>query len=71
MLFGKKERIAVRGMSCGHCEQTVQDGLSGIAGVTKVKASHSKGEVSVYYKGDPPDGDAIRKQIVELGFEVA
>ena len=39
MLFGKKqEKITVKGMTCSHCEQTVEKGLAGIEGVVKVKA---------------------------------
>jgi copper chaperone len=71
MLFGKKEVLAVKGMSCGHCEQAVEQGLAGLAGITKVKADHGKGQVTVYYKGDPPVKEDLARTITELGYEVA
>ena len=71
MLFSKREVLAVKGMSCGHCEQSVEKSLSVVDGVKKVKADHTKGQVTVYYKGDPPEMEAVKVQIVELGYEVA
>lgn len=73
MLFGKKkvETLAVNGMSCGHCEQTVENGLQGLPGVDKVKADHEGNKVEIFYKGEKPDLEAVRKKIVELGYEVA
>ncbi len=57
MLFGKfsKETLSVEGMSCAHCEHAVESGLKSVAGVTKARADHKKGQVEVYYKGETPD----------------
>ena len=73
MLFSssKKETLAVQGMSCSHCEQTVEKGLRDLPGVHKVKADHKQGRVEVFYKGDAPDMEAVRKKIADLGYEVA
>ncbi len=72
MLFEKslKETLSVEGMSCAHCEHAVESGLKSVAGVTKVRADHKKGQVEVYYKGQPPDREAVRGKIVELGYSV-
>jgi copper chaperone CopZ len=72
MLFGKKkkETVTVTGMSCSHCEQTVEKGVSLIAGVAKVKANAEGNSVAVFYKGDAPDMNAVKAKIVDLGFEV-
>jgi copper chaperone len=70
MLFGKKETLEVRGMSCSHCEQTIIDGLAGVSGVDKVKANHKRDSVTIYHKDSPPDMEQIRKKVIELGFEV-
>lgn len=72
MLFGKsqKETLAVEGMSCTHCERTVESGLKDIAGVAKVRADHSKGQVEISYRGQAPDWDAVRQKIAELGYTV-
>ena len=71
MLFSKKHTLVVKGMSCGHCEQNVEKGLSSLDGVRKVKADHEKSQVTLYYKGDPPEMEAVKVQITELGYEVA
>lgn len=43
--------ITVEGMSCGHCEQTVEAALREVAGVTDATADREAGRASV-------DGDA-------------
>ena len=37
----------VEGMTCGHCEMSVQEEISEVAGVTAVKADHTTGKVTV------------------------
>ncbi len=70
MLFGKKqEKITVMGMSCAHCEQTVEKGLVGIEGVAKVKADSNANSVVVFYKGNMPNMTIVRQKIVDLGYE--
>ncbi|MGA1199729.1 MAG: heavy-metal-associated domain-containing protein [Candidatus Latescibacterota bacterium] len=70
MLFGKKqEKITVKGMSCSHCEQTVEKGLEGTEGVVKVKADSNTDSVVVYYKGNMPNMTVVRQKIVDLGYE--
>ena len=73
MLFSKtkKETLIVQGMTCSHCEQTVEKGLRELPGIEKVKADHKQNRVAVFYKGDVPDMEAVRKKIVDLGYEVA
>ena len=71
MLFGsKKETVVVKGMTCSHCEKTVVDGVGDLDGVSKVKASAGADRVDVFYKGDAPDMEQVKKKIVELGYEV-
>ena len=67
----KKERLAVQGMSCSHCEQAVEKGLQDLKGVKKVKADHEQNLVEVFYRGELPDLETVRKKIVDLGYEVA
>jgi copper chaperone len=72
MLFGKKkETLTVKGMSCSHCEQSVEEGLADIDGILKVKADADANSVDVFYKSDLPDLSAVRQKIVALGYEVA
>ncbi|PSM43865.1 copper-transporting ATPase [Streptomyces dioscori] len=60
----------VSGMSCGHCEGSVSGEISGIAGVTSVKAVASTGEVTVISDA-PLDEEAVRAAVDEAGFELA
>ena len=72
MLFArkKKEVVAVMGMSCGHCEDSVEKAVQALTGVEKVKASHTRNEVVVSY-ADSLDVGAVRSAITELGYEVS
>lgn len=59
----------VSGMSCGHCEGSVSGEISGIAGVSSVKAVASTGEVTVV-SAALLDEDAVRAAVDEAGFEL-
>ena len=71
MWFGKskKARLEVKGMSCSHCEATVEKGLAGLAGVMKVKADHAADVVTVHYKEDLPSLEEVKAKVAELGYE--
>lgn len=58
----------VEGMTCGHCEQSVQEEVGEISGVTDVQASHETGVVSVSGAGftDEQVADAVE----EAGYAV-
>ncbi|WP_367322947.1 heavy-metal-associated domain-containing protein [Streptomyces sp. HUAS ZL42] len=59
----------VSGMSCGHCEGAVSGEISGLPGVTSVKAVASTGEVTVV-SAAPLDDEAVRAAVDEAGFEL-
>ncbi|WP_328481748.1 heavy-metal-associated domain-containing protein [Streptomyces sp. NBC_00377] len=59
----------VSGMSCGHCEGAVSGELSGLDGVTSVKAVASTGEVTVV-SAAALDEEAVRAAVDEAGFEL-
>jgi copper chaperone CopZ len=50
--------ITVEGMSCGHCEQTVEEALRGVSGVTDATADREAERASV-------DGDADVRALVQ------
>lgn len=52
------QTITVTGMSCGHCEQTVEDALQSVTGVTGVSADHESEEAHI-------DGDADVAVLIE------
>ncbi|WP_439028632.1 heavy-metal-associated domain-containing protein [Haloarchaeobius sp. DT45] len=41
------QRLTVEGMSCGHCEQTVEDALLDVAGVEDASADNETNTVTV------------------------
>ncbi|MFF0787980.1 heavy-metal-associated domain-containing protein [Streptomyces spiralis] len=59
----------VSGMSCGHCEGSVSAEISGLPGVSSVKAVASTGDVTVT-SATPLDEEAVRAAVDEAGFEL-
>ncbi|WP_329250143.1 heavy-metal-associated domain-containing protein [Streptomyces sp. NBC_01478] len=59
----------VSGMSCGHCEGSVSGEISGLPGVSSVKAVASTGEVTVV-SAAPLTDEAVRAAVDEAGFEL-
>jgi len=57
----------VDGMSCGGCEQNVEDALADLDGVEAASADHEAGTVTV--DGDA-DRDAVAAAVAEAGYEV-
>jgi len=49
--------LTVEGMSCGHCEQTVEEAIEALAGVQGAEADKDAEQVSV-------DGDVSTEQLV-------
>ncbi|MFF8971398.1 heavy-metal-associated domain-containing protein [Streptomyces sp. NPDC014995] len=60
----------VSGMSCGHCEGAVSGEISGLPGVSSVKAVAATGEVTVV-SAAALDEEAVRAAVDEAGFELA
>ncbi|MEU1352014.1 heavy-metal-associated domain-containing protein [Streptomyces sp. NPDC005795] len=59
----------VTGMTCGHCEGAVSEEISGIEGVTSVKAVASTGQVTVVSR-TPLAEEAVRAAVDEAGYEL-
>ncbi|MCX4677139.1 heavy-metal-associated domain-containing protein [Streptomyces sp. NBC_01433] len=59
----------VKGMTCGHCEGSIAEEISGIEGVTSVKAVASTGRVTVSSLA-PLAEDAVRAAVDEAGYEL-
>ncbi|MDX6520333.1 MAG: copper chaperone [Gaiellales bacterium] len=62
--------LAVRGMSCGGCEQRVQRAVTALPGVDGVVAEHIGDEVEVTYDPGRVDISAIESAIAALGFTI-
>jgi len=66
----EKAVLDVKGMSCAHCERAVVDGLKEI-GVSEVSASAKTGVVELCYDPAKSNLDAIKAEILDMGYEVA
>ena len=62
--------LAVEGMSCDHCRQSISKAVGDIAGVSKVEVDLDKKEVVVDFNEDQTNLQAISLTISESGFEV-
>lgn len=61
----------IEGMTCGHCVQSVTEGLSGLEGIRRVEVNLEKGQASVEYDEGLLDTDAIKAKIQEIGYRTA
>ncbi len=59
--------FTVEGMTCGHCEASVKEEVSEVAGVTAVDVDRAADRVTVTTEGDA-DVDAIIAAIDEAGY---
>ncbi len=64
-----QETIKVEGMSCGHCQMTVTNAISGVAGVSNVEVSLKDGQATVDYDESKTNTDAIKAAVVEAGYK--
>lgn len=60
-------RYAIEGMTCEHCEQTVQGAVEALAGVTSARASKSTGSLTIDSESQPKDA-AVRAAVEEAGY---
>ena len=60
-------KYAVTGMTCGHCELSVRDEVSEVAGVQDVEVSATTGSLIVTSSG-PVDDAQILRAVDEAGY---
>ncbi|WP_435185985.1 heavy-metal-associated domain-containing protein [Halobellus sp. EA9] len=60
--------ITVEGMSCGHCEQTVEEALESVAGVESATADRDAESATV--EGDA-DVDSLVAAVDDAGYEAS
>ncbi len=60
------ETLTVDGMSCGHCEQTVENAVAELDGVTGVTADESTDTLEI--EGTPDIG-AVRAAVEAAGYD--
>jgi copper chaperone len=59
----------VTGMTCGHCELSVQEEVGELEGVLEVKADHTTGQVIVT-SAVPLDRSALAAAVEEAGYSL-
>ncbi|MDX1746077.1 MAG: heavy metal-associated domain-containing protein [Halobacteriales archaeon] len=57
--------ITVEGMSCGHCEQTVEEALLGVPGVSEASADREADRATI--EGDAEPG-ALVQAVTDAGY---
>lgn len=62
------ETITVEGMTCEHCEQTVEEALEDVDGVTSASADRESESATVEGNADP---DELVSAVDEAGYEAA
>ncbi|ELY85248.1 heavy-metal-associated domain-containing protein [Natrinema altunense] len=60
--------ITVEGMSCDHCEQTVEDALEGVDGVESADADREGEQATVEGDADP---QALVGAVDEAGYDAS
>jgi len=65
-----KETILVEGMTCKHCEKSVNDALTKIEGVDKVEIDLDTGKVDVSFDGSLVTLDSLKETIAGQGYDV-
>jgi len=60
----------VTGMTCEHCERSVQEEVGELAGVLEVHADHRTGQLTVHSSA-PLDMTAVAAAVEEAGYSLA
>lgn len=60
--------ITVEGMSCGHCEQSVEEALRGVNGVSDASADNEAGEATVEGEADV---DSLVAAVEDAGYSAS
>jgi copper chaperone len=64
------ETYLVAGMTCGHCELSVQEEIGDLDGVQKVIADHATGLVTVT-SSEPLDRASVDAAVEEAGYALS
>ena len=63
-------KVEINGMTCTGCEQTIQNAVNSLDGVSEIAASHTDGNAIVKLNPDKVDTLAIKNKISETGYTV-
>ncbi|RDW19417.1 copper chaperone CopZ [Oceanobacillus chungangensis] len=65
-----KTRLAVKGMTCGHCKMSVEGVLNELTGVKSAEVDLTTGNVEVTYDQAEVTLDKMREAVEEQGYDV-
>lgn len=65
-----KTNIPIQGMTCQHCQMTIQKGLSSLKGVSSVQVNLKENNADVAYDPDQIELANLKAKIVALGYKV-
>ena len=60
--------LKVEGMTCGHCEMSVQEALDELEGVRSARADRNTGDVEVTYEEGRVTDEQFRQAVGEAGY---
>ncbi|MGM0920494.1 MAG: copper chaperone CopZ [Bacillota bacterium] len=66
----EKMTLNVKGMSCGHCVNSIEGSVGELTGVTNVKVNLDSGTVSVEFNTNEVTLDKIKETIDDQGYDV-
>ncbi|MBX9971415.1 copper chaperone CopZ [Cytobacillus firmus] len=66
----EKMTLNVKGMSCGHCINSIGGSVGELAGVTNVKVNLDSGTVNVEFNPNEVTLDKIKEIIDDQGYDV-
>ncbi|MDF2036427.1 copper chaperone CopZ [Bacillus sp. CMF12] len=66
----EKMTLNVKGMSCGHCINSIEGSVGELAGVTNVKVNLDSGTVNVEFNPNEVTLDKIKEIIDDQGYDV-
>ncbi|MGR6835248.1 copper ion binding protein [Syntrophomonas erecta] len=64
------KKIIVQGMSCQHCQASIEQAVGQMTGVNQVTAHYNKGYVEVDFDEKQVSLNGIIDEINDLGFDV-
>lgn len=66
----EKMTLNVKGMSCGHCINSIEGSVGALSGVSTVKVNLDLGTVSVEFNPNEVTIEKIKETIDDQGYDV-
>ena len=67
----EQRTLTVKGMSCGHCVNSIEGNVGKLNGVDSVKVHLSTGKVDVSFDSESTSLEKIIDEIEEQGYDVS